>query len=136
MSAQIKSHLDSISAVLLLANGTIARRTGGLDCAFSILSTIFPTIPANNIAFVFTNIVTPLSWNFCMDTIPEVLKGAPQFQLDNPIALQRRYLNLRDNPDMEQKRITLHNAVKDSEQNALTVLVELFNWLGGLEPLA
>ena len=136
MSTQIKKHLDSITAVLLLANGTIARRTGGLHYAFSILSIIFPTILPNNIAFVFTNIPTPLSWNFCLDTIPEVLKGAPRFQLDNPIALQRRYLKLKDNRDIEQKRITLCNAVKDGEQNALIMLVELFNWLGGLEPPA
>ncbi len=71
-----------------------------------------------------------------MDTIPEVLKGAPQFLLDNPIALQRKYLKLKDSPNTEQKMITLRNAVKDSEQNALTMLVELFDWLGGLEPPA
>ena len=136
ISTQIKSHVDFIAAILLLANGTIARRTGGLHYAFSILSTIFPTIPVNNIAFVFTNIATPLSWNFCLDTIPEVLKAAPQFLLDNPISLQRKYLRLTDSPNMEHQRITLRNALTDGEQNALTMLVELFDWLGGLEPPA
>ena len=133
ISTQIKNHVESVTAILLLANGTVARRTGGLDYAFSNVSTIFPTIPVTNIAFVFTNIATPLSWNFCLDTIPEVLKGAPQFLLDNPISLQRKYLELKDSPNMEHQRITLRNAVKDGEQNALTMLVELFDWLGGLE---
>ena len=137
ISTQIKKHLDSVTAVLVLANGTVTRGTGGLQYAFSALSTIFPKTLAKNIAFVFTNIAGPLSLNFCEDTIPEVLKGAPQFQLDNPIALQRKYLKLKDDPKMEQKRmITLRNEVKDGEQTALKMLVELFDWLGGLEPQA
>jgi hypothetical protein len=134
VSTQIKKHLDSITAVLVLANGTVTRGTGGLDFAFSALSSIFPKALANNIAFIFTNIANPLSWNFCEDTIPEVLKSAPRFQLDNPIALQRKYLKLKDDPKMEQRMIALHGVVKDGEQNALKMLVELFDWLGGLVP--
>ena len=135
--------MDSITAVLVLANGTVTRSTGGLQYAFSTQSTIFPKTLANNIAFIFTNIAGPLSRNFSEDTIPEVLKGAPQFELDNPIALQRKYLKLKDDylklkddPNMEQMMITLRNEVKDGKQTALKMLVELFDWLGSLESQA
>jgi len=53
---------------------------------------------ANNIAFMYTNVASPLCWNFCQDTIPEVLKGAPQFRIDNPVALQEKYFKLKDGP--------------------------------------
>lgn len=91
---------------------------------------------ANNIGLVFTNIVDPLSFNFCQDTIPEVLKDARQFQLDNPISLQRKYLELKNDPDMEQGMVTLCKAVKDSEGKALEMLVDLVDWLSSLEPQA
>lgn len=128
--------MDSVTAVLVLANGTVPRgtSTGGLHYVLSTLSTIFPKTSVNNIAFIMTNIANPFSLNFCQDTIPEVLKDALQFQLDNPVALQRKYVKLKDDPNMEQKRITLRNAVKDAEQNALEMLVTLFDWFGGLEP--
>ncbi len=130
ITTQIENHIKSVNAILILANGTVPRITIGTDYALSTLPTIFPDTVTNNIAFMFTNVLSPLSWNFSQDTIPKELKGAPQFLLNNPVALQRRYLELKDEPS----RAEMREVVKGSEQKALEMLVELFDWLDGLKP--
>ena len=135
IATQIKQHIDTVTAVLILANGTVPRVTVGTDYALSTLSAIFPKSLASNIAFMFTNVLTPLHWNFSGDTIPEILKDAPQFIFNNPIALQKKYLKLKDGPSTKKMRTDLRNAVKAGEATALEMLVELYDWLDRLEPL-
>ena len=130
ITTQIENHIKSVNAILILANGTVPRITVGTDYALSTLPTIFHDTVTNNIAFMFTNVLSPLSWNFSQDTIPKELKGAPQFLLNNPVALQRRYLELKDEPS----RAEMREVVKDGEQKALEMLVQLFDWLDGLKP--
>ena len=134
IAAQIQKHIKSISAVLVLANGTVPRVAVGTDYALSTLSAIFPESLAKNIAFMFTNVSSPLHWNFSGDTIPDSLKDAPQFLLNNPIALQKKYIKLMDDPNVKKGRPDLRKAVKAGEENALEMLVDVFDWLDGLEP--
>ena len=131
---QIKKHIDSVTAVLILANGTIERITAGTDYALSTLSAVFPKSLAENIAFMFTNVPSPLAWNFSQDTVPRVLKDAPQFLLDNPIALQKKYLKLKDKPSMKKAEKDMRNHLKAGEQKALEMLVQLFDWLDDCKP--
>jgi hypothetical protein len=113
---------------LVLASGTVPRSTAGIHHAFSALSAIFPrALP--NVAFLLTNTSSPLYQNFSGDMLPDPFKHAPQFLLNNPIALQRRYLRLKDDPKMRYQR-----AVKADEQDASGTLVGLFDWLDSLEP--
>jgi len=133
IATEIQERLDHVTAILVFANGTVPRGSGGLHSALSTLSTIFPDTWAKNIAFTFTNVANPLSWNFCQDAIPEVLKAAPQFQIDNPVALQEKYLGLKGAPDMKNTRTEMHAEVKDGEQSGLEMLVGLFDWLDDLE---
>ena len=134
IAAQIKNHVDSINAVLILANGNAPRVSVGTAYALSTLSTIFPQTPISNIAFMFTNVSSRLHWNFSKETVPDVLRDAPHFVLNNPIALQRKNLKLMDDPNMIQGRAGLRRAVKDAEMETLEVLVDLFDWLDGLAP--
>jgi len=134
LAMQIEKHVDSISAVLVVANGTVPRVTVGTDYALSALSAIFTDTLASRIAFLLTNVTSPLHCNFSKDTVPDVLKEVPQFLLNNPIALQRKYLNLKGNPDMRKQRAKFCEAVKAGEQDALEMLVDLFDWLDGIEP--
>ena len=134
IATQIKKHIDSVTAVLILANGTIERITAGTDYALSTLSAIFPKTLADNIAFLFTNVPSPLAWNFSQDTVPRVLQDAPQFLLDNPIALQKKYLKLKDAPNMRKVEKDMRNHVKAGEQKALEMLVDLFDWLDECQP--
>jgi hypothetical protein len=83
---------------------------------------------------MFTNVLSPLHWNFSGDTIPDALKRAPHFLLNNPVALQKKYLKLKDDPYMKSGGAEFRNAVKGGEENALETLVELFDWLDRLEP--
>lgn len=134
IATQIKEHVDFVTAVLVLANGTVPRITVGTDYALSTLSTIFGESLASNIAFMFTNVLSPLHWNFCGDTVPPLLKDAPHFILNNPITLQKKYLKLKDVPNMKKGMVKLRKEVEDGEENALEMLVDLFDWLDGLEP--
>ena len=133
---EIQNHVDSVNAVLILANGTAPRITVGTEYTLSTLFAIFPKTLANNIAFVFTNVLNPLSSNFSQDTVPQVLKGAPQFYLDNPVALQKKYIKLANKGDQSRKNLKadMRKHVVAGEQKALQMMVKLFDWLDRLEP--
>jgi hypothetical protein len=83
---------------------------------------------------VFTNVWSRLHWNFSGDTIPDVLKDAPRFILNNPVALQKKYLKLKDDPNMRKGKADFLKEVKYSEEDAMEMLVDLLDWLDGLEP--
>jgi len=133
IASQIQKHIDSVSAVLVLANGTVPRITAGTDYALSTLSAIFTDTLASRVAFLLTNVNNHLYTNFSKDTVPDALKGAPQFLLNNPIALQGKYLNLKDNPDMKKRTTQFREAVNVAERDGLEMLVDLFDWLDRLE---
>ena len=134
IAAEIQNHIDSVTAVLILANGSVPRITVGMDYALSALSALFPKTLAKNIAFLFTNSSTYLSLNFAQGAIPEILKDAPQFLLDNPIALQKKFRGLKDDPNKKKLGKEMQKEVKNAEQRALEMLVNLFDWLDDLEP--
>ena len=79
---------------------------------------------------ILTNLPSPLSQNFHGDAFPDILT---QFVLDNPVALQKKYLKLKDDPNMMKESMDLRTMVKAGEQKALEMLVDLFNWLDGLD---
>ena len=87
----------------------------------------------DNLAFMLTNVSGPLYQNFSGDTVPDVLKDAPQFLLDNPIALQRKYLKLEDDIKSTSKRAKMRKMVEAGEEQALEMLVDFFDWLDSLE---
>ena len=134
IATQIKHHIDFVNAVLVVVNGAVPHVTVGTDYALSALSAIFPKSLASNTAFMFTNVSNPLHWNFSRDTLPDVLKDAPHFLLNNPVALQRKHSRLKYSPNMNKERANLCNVMKVAEQNALEMLVDLFDWLDGLKP--
>ena len=133
-AAEIQNHISSVTAVLILANGSVPRITAGTDYALSALSSLFPKTLAKNIAFLFTNSSTYLSLNFPQDAIPEILQDAPQFLVDNPMALEKKFRGLKDDPNKKKLGMEMQNEVKNAEQRALETLVNLFDWLDGLEP--
>jgi hypothetical protein len=124
----INQYSHSIIAILFLANGTVPRVTVG-----STLSAIFSGTPFEDIAFLLTNTSNILYQNFSADILPAGFKGAPQFLLDNPIALQRAYLKLRGEPNTRGQWTRLRKVVKTGEKEGLEMLVGLFDWLDGLE---
>ena len=79
---------------------------------------------------ILTNLPSPLSQNIHGDGFPDI---PTQFILDNPVALQKKYLKLQDDPDMKKESIDLRTMVKAGEEKALEMLVDLFDWLDGLD---
>ena len=136
ITTHIKDHIDTITAVLILANGTVPRVTASTEFALSTLSAISPRILSKNTAFLLTNTSNPLYQNLSGDILPEVCKDVPQFLLNNPIALQRRHLELKNKggPNTSGQTTGFREVVKSSEQDALEMLVGLFDWLDGLDP--
>ena len=134
IATEIQNHIDSVTAILILANGSVPRLTAGMDYALSALSTLFSKRLAKNIAFLFTSSPSFLSLNVPKDVIPVIFKDAPQFLLDNPITLQRKFLELKDEPTKKKMRREMQKTVKSAEQTALETLVDLFDWLDGLVP--
>jgi len=132
ITAQIKEHIDSVTAVLVLVNGTVPGVSVGTSHTLSTLSDILPRTLPNNIAVVLTNVSSPLYRNFSQNDVPEVIKDAPLFLLNNPIALQKKFLELKRDPNMKKGKANWRNAVMAAEQNALEMLVGVFDWLDSL----
>ncbi|KAF5358822.1 hypothetical protein D9758_008561 [Tetrapyrgos nigripes] len=131
----IQRSIVTVNAVLILANGTVPRLTVGTDYALSTLSSIFPRSLANNIGFLFTNVSSPLSWNFDPSALPLALQNNALFLLNNPIAMQKKYYQFVENPYTSAKlKSQFRRSVLSSEEEALNTLVEFFDWLDGLEP--
>ena len=130
ITIQIEKCIDSITAVIILANGTVPRITVGTDDALSFLSTISTKIPVKHMCSILTNLPSPLSQNILGNAFPDI---PVQFVLDNPIALQEKYLQLKDDPNMKKESMDLRTMVKAGEQKALEMLVDLFDWLDGLD---
>jgi len=133
IATEIQNHLDYVNAVLILANGSIPRISVSMDYALTTLSALFPKSLANNMAFLLSNVPTPASLNFPDDAILDELKQAPKFLINNPIALQKNYLKQKGQTDKKTLK-KIKESVEFAEQNALETLVELFDWLDGLEP--
>jgi hypothetical protein len=130
---QVEEYVDSITAIIFLANGTVPRITVGTADALSLLSAISLKIPVKNICSILTNLSSVLYQNFPGSSIPDILKSAPQLILNNPVALQRKYLQLRNAQYMKQRRVEMRKTVKAGEEKALEMLVDLFDWLDGLK---
>ena len=109
----------SVTAVLVLANGTVPRVSVDSESALSILFTIFTRTPSRNVNSSLTNTSTPLYQNFSRDILPEISKDAPQFLLNDPIMLQRKYLELKGSQKMRGQMSDFREEVKASEQDAL-----------------
>ena len=133
ITTEIHNHLDAVNAVLILANGSVPRISVSLDYALTTLSALFPKSLANNIGFLLSNVPNEMYLNFPDDAIPETLKHAPKFLIDNPISLQKNYLKTKDRMSERTKK-KRKELVKGAEQDALEMSVQLFDWLDGLEP--
>ncbi len=137
IASAIKENISTVNAVIILANGTVPRLGVATDYALSTLSSIFPRTLADNIGILFTNVSSPLSWNFDQNSLPDVLRGHDdnQWLMDNPLAMWNKYLQIRAQSNISRKVLSgLLGAVKDGHQKALQEVGSIFDWLDGLKP--
>ena len=131
IATEVQRHIDTITAVLIFANGTAPTITAGTHYTLSTLFAIIPETLTENTAFVCTNVSSLFYLNFPTHALLHVFKDAPDvFFLNNPIVLQRYYLYLND---LNRKK-SMQESVLASEEQALEMLVDLFDWLDGLRP--
>ncbi|PFH47909.1 hypothetical protein AMATHDRAFT_49936 [Amanita thiersii Skay4041] len=138
IATTIENNITSVNAVIILANGTVPRLRVATDYALSALSAIFPRSLANNIGLLFTNVSSPLSWNFDQNSLPDVLRSSDnQFLMDNPVAMWKKLEEMRQTGTFSEKVLMqLDSAVQDGYKKALEVLADILNWLDGLTPQA
>ena len=120
----IKQHVDSVSAVFILADGRSLGTIVDIDCTLSALSALLPKTLVNNIAFMLTHVGGPLFFDFFQSTVSGNFKKGPIFLLHNPIMPS---YNFSFDPVVRSEGTAC-------EQRSLESLVELFDWLDGLEP--
>ena len=125
----IQEHIDTVNGVLILANGTVPRLGVATDYALHALSSIFPRSLSDNISLMFTNVPSPLSWNFDQASLPDVLHKSEQFLLDNPVAMQKKYNELKDKKMPKTTLKQMRDAIKQGETKTLDMLAYLFDWL-------
>ncbi|KAK2459485.1 hypothetical protein APHAL10511_008500 [Amanita phalloides] len=137
IASAIKGSITTVNAVIILANGTVPRLGVATDYALSTLSSIFPRTLADNIGILFTNVSSPLSWNFDQNSLPDVLRGKEdnQWLLDNPLAMWNKYVQICARPNVSRRvSKSLLKAVGEGHQKALEELSTLFDWIDGLKP--
>ena len=113
----IEQHVDSVSAVLVLADGRLGTPID-MDCTLSALSALIPKALVNNIALMFTRVWIPSLSDSLQSKVPPPLKSDTIFLLDNPIT-----------PGYSGSKRTMSH-----KRKALEMLVKLFDWLDSLEP--
>ncbi|KAF8634785.1 hypothetical protein AX17_004108 [Amanita inopinata Kibby_2008] len=89
---------------------------------------MFPRSLADNIGILFTNVTTPLSWNFDQGSLLEALRNRRnQFLLDNPLAMWKKYLELESQQSFdEDDLLELEEGIDKGYAKAL------IDWLDGL----
>jgi Predicted GTPase len=130
----IRDKIQTIDGVLIVANGTIERLPVATDYALTTLASIFPRSVVDNVAFIFTMVSNPLGFNFKLDSLPEHLKKAKYYLLENPIV---QYKRLRLQATLPQSAMNLNKTRQTIDKNYLTsmaMLVKLFGWLDQREP--
>jgi hypothetical protein len=93
----IKAQVQTLDGVIIMANGTLERVGPGVDYALHTLSTMFPRSIVNNIGFMFTNVPDALSFNFQSNTLPEALRNAERWTIQNPVAQFVKYQEAKSN---------------------------------------
>jgi len=139
IATTIKSKIDTVHAIIILANGIEPRLGTATDYVLSTLSSIFPRSLADNLGIVFTNVSSPDHWNFDQNSLPDVLRDGDENQwlFDNPLSLWKKTQELQSQP---QTRVTSRlrdnpmEMLRKRHREALEEMCNLFDWLDDRDP--
>ena len=135
IATEIREEVETVTAVLLLTNGTVERLSAATDYALSSLSSLFPRTLADNIGIMFTCVSSRLSCNFELDSLPDALQDKKQFLLDNPLAKWKKLKAIRSQTRISDSDWTeSKQEVEECHNKALKALALLFDWLDTLTP--
>lgn len=131
----IRDHIDAVHGVLILANGTVPRLGVATDYALTTLMSIFPRTLAQNITILFTNVTDVMNVNFEHETLPSSISRDHLLYLNNPLAMQKSLEKMRKQKKLTSQQLQKsRRSIQEAEGAALDTLVDMFDWLDGLEP--
>ncbi|KAJ3714035.1 hypothetical protein C8R42DRAFT_558431, partial [Lentinula raphanica] len=87
----IKEHFITIDAIIILANGTLARLGAATEFTLTTISTMFPNSLIENIAFIFTMVSNSTAFNFDQSSLPVQFRKAKSWCINNPFAQWSKY---------------------------------------------
>ncbi|KAF8604810.1 hypothetical protein BDV93DRAFT_605735 [Ceratobasidium sp. AG-I] len=124
----IRDFIESIDAVLIVANGTVPRLGAATNYTLSVISSIFPYSIIDNICFVFTN-SDLCSLNFQMDDLQPELRGSKWWAIQNPLPLHKSYKTKVENRAPACVLETWSNKLKGRYQETVQTLNGWLAWL-------
>ncbi|KAJ1299955.1 hypothetical protein OPQ81_002623 [Rhizoctonia solani] len=129
----IQEFITTIDAVIIMANGTTERMPAATNYTLSTLTSMFPHSIINNIGFIFTHCKL-LTKNLDMGALPEELRGARNWTLENPLAFNKNYqreMNAGGNEALleegRQRLLTIY-------KNAVETLNDWLKWIDERDP--
>ncbi|KAJ1304184.1 hypothetical protein OPQ81_008584 [Rhizoctonia solani] len=129
----IQEFVTTIDAVIIMANGTTERMPAATNYTLSTLTSMFPHSIINNIGFIFTHCEL-LTKNLNMGALPEELRGARNWTLENPLAFNKNYQREKDAGGNEalleegrQRLLTIY-------KNTVETLNDWLNWVDERDP--
>ncbi len=121
---------EAIDCVLILANGTMAHASIPTRYTLSIISSMFPSSIVDNVAFLFTMVPSPLHFNFKRETLPDAVRNAKFWGINNPLAMWLRFQKALKSGDLpEDFEEAARDELKGTYDKGLETLNSFFAWV-------
>lgn len=126
----IRAQVQTLDAVIIMANGTVERVGPGVEYALHTLAAMFPRSIADNIGFMFTNVPDALSFNFQPDTLPREIRHAEVWTIQNPVAQFIKYQEAKTGGHSSAKQLqSLERLLQNNYITTMETLNDFFSWL-------
>jgi hypothetical protein len=126
----IRAQVQTLDAVIIMANGTVERVGPGVEYALHTLAAMFPRSIADNIGFMFTNVPDALSFNFQSNTLPKEIRQAEIWTLQNPVAQFSKYQDMKTSGNSSARQLqSMEKLLQSSYATTMEMLNEFFSWL-------
>ncbi|KAJ3884631.1 hypothetical protein GG344DRAFT_83746 [Lentinula edodes] len=87
----IRKNFDVIDAIIILGCGAIPQVGASTYYTLTAISNMFTNSIIDNIAFVFTTVTSPIMCAFDTTSLPQGLRNAQRFPIDNPYVQWSKY---------------------------------------------
>jgi hypothetical protein len=125
----IRDQVQTLDAVIIMANGTVERVGPGVEYALHTLAAMFPRSISDNIGFMFTNVPDALSFNFQPDTLPKEIRNAEVWTIQNPVAQHSKYEEAKTHGHTPVNLEKMAKLLQNSYVTTMETLNEFFSWL-------
>jgi GTP-binding protein EngB required for normal cell division len=126
----IRSQVQILDAVIIIANGTIERVGPGVEYALHTLGAMFPRSIADNIGFMFTNVPDVLSFNFQQQMLPAEIRHPGIWTIQNPMAQLSKYQAVKTGGHRSERQLqSMEKLLENNYVVTMETLNDFFSWL-------